>query len=197
MIFKTLMSIKNITIVAHLERHEICLRAESYDYICYCSDCCQTSTLSEQSDVLDSRELDKSEELLKLWYGKTNDLGRKYIKGWVRRGRDIIDITFNEFKLFLYIIKSIGHCNFLKRNEIYDNILSVVSFSETISSEPINRKRFNLIMIAWNYLNQSYFRESKVFYDELYPFYQVESYIIRKFESYYGLKYMGIKIENS
>ena len=38
-------------------------------------DCYQTSALSEQTDVLDSRKFNKSEELIKLWYSKTNNLG--------------------------------------------------------------------------------------------------------------------------
>ena len=61
------MSIENMTTVAHLERHDICLRAKSYNLIYYCSDRCPTSTLSEQqTDVLDSRKLEKSEELIYL-----------------------------------------------------------------------------------------------------------------------------------
>ena len=59
------MSIKNISIVSHLERHSICLRAESFDSICYRSDCCQTFTESEQFDMLDSRKFEKSEESIK------------------------------------------------------------------------------------------------------------------------------------
>ena len=69
------------------------------------------------------------EELLKSWYSKAVYLGRKYIKGWVKRSRDTIDISFYELRLFLYRVKLIGPCNFLKRNEIYDNILSLVSSS--------------------------------------------------------------------
>ena len=191
------MSIENITIAAHLERHDICLRVESYEYICYCSDCCPTSSLSEQSDMLDSRKLDKSEELINLWYSKTNDLGRKYIKGWVKRGLDTINISLYEFKSFLYIIKLTGPCNFFKRKEIFDNIRSNMNPSETPASVLITWKRFNIIMIAWNYLNQSYFRNSKAMFEELQPFYQVEAHIIRKFESYYGLKLKRIKVENS
>jgi hypothetical protein len=191
------MSTKNITIVAQLERHDICLRAESYDYICYCSDCCPTSPLSEQFDMLDSRKLEKSEELINLWYSKTIDLGRKYIKGWVKRGLDTINILLYEFKSFLYIIKLTGNCNFLKRNDIYDNIRSVMNPSETSTSVLINRRRFNIIMIAWSYLNQSYFRNSKALYEDLQPFYQTETHIIRKFESYYGLKFIRIKVETS
>ena len=58
---------------------------------------------------------------------------------------------------------------------------------ETSASVLITCKSFNIIMIAWNYLNQSYFRNSKSMYEELKPFYQAEANIIRKFESFYGL----------
>ena len=183
------MSIQNITLAPQNERQGLCLRAESYDYICYCSDCCQNSSLSEQSEMLDSRKFGKSEELLILWYRKTIDLGRKYIKGWVKRSQDTLNISFNEFESFLYILKMTGSCNFMKRNKIYDDMLSIINRSGTTTIDLINRKRFNLVMIAWTYVNQSFFRGNIAFYEELLPFFQVECSIIRKFESYYVLKF--------
>lgn len=121
----------------------------------------------------------------------------KIYKRLGKKGLHTIDISLYKFKSFLYILKLTSHCNFLKRKEIYNNLLSLVSSSETNKSVLINHRRFDATTIGWDYVNQSYFRDRKDFDEELLLFYQVEGNIIRKFESYYGLKFQGIKLENS
>ena len=74
------MSIKNLAMNAHLERHDICLKAKSYKYLYYRSDCYQNSALSKHFEVLDSRKFDKSINLLILWYRKIDELARRYMK---------------------------------------------------------------------------------------------------------------------
>ena len=59
---------------------------------------------------------------------------------------------------------------------------------ETNRSLIMDRKRFNLLIIMWHYLNQTYFRKlDKLAYHQLGPYYKIERKIIRRFEGYYKL----------
>jgi hypothetical protein len=142
--------------------------------------------------VRQDQKLIEPEDLKIIWLRDINQLGRRYVGGWVRRGLNMLDFSSNELDSFLHLLKLSGPCNFAKRDIIYDN-LSLMS-PESIGGSIMNRKRFNLIVIVWHYLNQSYYRRiDKTAYDQLGPHYQIERKIIRRFEGYYKL---NLKVKN-
>jgi hypothetical protein len=121
--------------------------------------------------------INKSENLKNIWLQNINILGRRYIGGWVRRGVNRLDISFDELEAFLYLIQLSGYCDFAKRDIIYNNL--IIQVSESDKSLLMNRKRFHLLIIMWHYLNQEYFRRSdKDAYDQLGPFYNIKPKII-------------------
>jgi len=146
--------------------------------------CSRSSRFGHMIDQIQDREIGDNDKIQKIWHQDINYYGRKHIPGWRRRGLNRLDISFDEFRSFLYLIQISGTCNFAKRNEIYNNIILLPP--ESTRSNLMSRKRFNLIVIAWHYVNQAYFRRKQQFhYQQLLPFYQVESKVIRRFEGYY------------
>lgn len=132
-------------------------------------------------------ELVGNEELENIWLRDINLYGRRYIKGWVRRGLNRLDTSYYEFKAFLYLIKLSGPCNFAKRDLMYDNLKILCPEQEV--GLVISRKRFKLLVIAWHYVNQAYFRRKDLIaYQQLSPAYQVDSNVIRRFEGYYQMR---------
>jgi len=136
--------------------------------------------------VIKGQMINKSENLKKIWLQNINILGRRYIGGWVRRGVNRLDISFVELEAFLYLIQLSGHCDFAKRDIIYNNL--IIQVPESDKSLLMDRKRFHLLIIMWHYLNQEYFRRlDKDAYDQLSSFYKIKPKIIRRFEGYYEL----------
>ena len=169
------------------ERHIISLRANLDHHYCGGPKCVLISKSNDIFRVIDDPELVKMEALENLWLQDINYYGRKYIKGWVRRGLNRFDTSFCEFKSFLYLIKLSGYCNFAKRDLIYDSLK--VLCPESKGGLIISRNRFKLLMIAWHYVNQAYFRrKDQVAYQQLSPGYQVDSKVIRRFERYYQMR---------
>ena len=169
------------------DRHTISFSATIDEYYYDSIDCSRSSRFGYIIDQIQDRKIEDKGKLQILWHRDINYYGRKYIKGWVRRGLNRWDITFDEFKSFLYLIHMSGYCNFAKRDEIYDRL--IILSPESSRGYIMARKRFHLILIAWHYVNQAYYRRNKEFaYQQLSPFYQVESKVIRRFEGYYHLR---------
>ena len=159
---------------------------ESDQYRCWCSDCNKNLDEIDINGVIKGQMINKSENLKNIWLRNINILGRRYIRGWVRRGVNRLDIRFDELEAFLYLIQLSGHCDFAKRDIIYNNL--IIQVPESSRSLLMDRKRFHLLIIMWHYLNQEYFRRSdKDAYDQLGSFYKIEPKIIRRFEGYYKL----------
>ena len=138
------------------------------------------------ADVRQCQKIIEPENLKTIWLRDINQLGRRYIRGWVRRGLNILDFSPNELDSFLYLLKLSGPCNFAKRDIIYDNL--IIQVPESARGLLMDRKRFNLIIIMWHYLNQEYFRRSdKDAYHQLGPSYKIKRKILRRFEGYYKL----------
>jgi hypothetical protein len=139
------------------------------------------------NDVIKGPMINKSENLKNIWLRNINILGRRYIGGWVRGGVNRLDISFHELEAFLYLIQLSGHCDFAKRDIIYNNLIKQVP--ESSRSLLMDRKRFHLLIIMWHYLNQEYFRRSdKDAYHQLGPSYKIKrTKILRRFEGYYKL----------
>ena len=136
--------------------------------------------------VIKGQMINKSENLKNIWLRDINILGRRYRRGWVRRGVNRLDISFGELEAFLYLIRLSGPCDFAKRDIIYNNL--IIQVPESSRSLLMDRKRFHLLIIMWHYLNQEYFRRlDKDAYDQLGPFYKIKPKIIRRFEGYYEL----------
>jgi len=168
-------------------RHIISFSATIDEYYYDSLDCSRSLRFGDMIDQIQDREIEDNDKIQNLGHRDINYYGRKYIKGWVIRGLNRWDITFDEFKSFLYLIKMSGYCNFAKRDEIYDH-LTVLS-PESSRGYIMVRKRFHLIVIAWHYVNQAYYRRNnQSAYQQLSPFYQVESKVIRRFEGYYCLR---------
>ena len=91
------------------------------------------------------REIKEPENLKKIWVRDINNLGRRYIRGWVRRGINRLDISLDELEAFLYLIQISGPCNFAKRDIIYNNF--IIQVPESARGLVMDRKRFNLIII--------------------------------------------------
>ena len=168
-------------------RHIISFSATTDEYYYDSLDCSRSSRFGDMIGQIQDREIEDNDKIQNLWHRDINYYGRKYIPGWRRRGLNRLDISFDEFRSFLYLIQMSGTCNFAKRNEIYDNLILLCP--ESTRSNLMSRKRFNLIVIAWHYVNQAYFkRKQQLHYQQLLPFYQVESKVIRRFEGYYHLR---------
>ena len=188
------MFFEKSTLESESDRHVICFSANIDEYYYDSLNCGSSSGSDGAVDTIQDRKIGDNAKLQNLWYRDINYYGRKNIPGWTRRGLHRLDISFDEFKTFLYLIKMSGYCNFAKRDEIY-NSLTVVS-PESDGNHIMNRKRFHLIIIAWHYVNQAYFRrEHQLSYQQLSPFYQVEEKVIRRFEGYYQLRTKPKKIE--
>ena len=128
-----------------------------------------------------------NEDLKMVWLRDINIFGRRYIKGWVRRGLNRLDTSYCEFNSFLNLIKLSGPCNFAKRDLMYDDLK--VLCLEREYGLLISRKRFKLLVIAWHYVNQSYFqRKDLIAFQQLAPAYQIDSKVLRRFEGYYQMR---------
>lgn len=188
------MFLEKSTLVSESERHVICFSGNIDEYYYDSLNCGPSSGSDDAIDMIQDRMIQDKAKIQNLWYRDINYYGRKYIPGWTRRGLHRLDISFDEFKTFLYLIQLSGNCNFAKRDDIY-NSLTVVS-PESTGDHYMSRKRFHLIIIAWHYVNQAYFRrKEQLSYQQLLPFYQVEEKVIRRFESYYRLRTKTKKIE--
>jgi hypothetical protein len=175
-------------------RHIISFSATTDEYYYDSLDCSQSSRFGHMIDQIQDREIEDNDKIQNIWHHRDiNYYGRKYIPGWRIRGLNRLDITFNKFRSFLYLIQMSGTCNFAKRNEIYTNL--TLLHPESTRTNLMSRKRFNLIVIAWHYVNQAYFRrKQQLAYQQLSPFYQVEDKVIRRFECYYQLRQKTNKV---
>lgn len=136
--------------------------------------------------MIEAQKINKNEDLKSIWLRDINKLGRRYIVGWFKRGLNKLEIRLDELESFLYLIELCGPCNFAKRNIMYDS-LKLMS-PESTGGPIMDRKRFNLLIITWHYLNQLYFRRlDKSAYHQLGPHCKVGRKIIRRFEGYYKL----------
>jgi len=168
-------------------RHIISFSATTDEYYYDGLDCSRSSSFGCTIDQIQDLEIDDKDKIQNLWHRDINCYGRKYIPGWRRRGLNRLDISVDEFRSFLYLIQMSGTCNFAKRNEVYSNLTLLLP--ESTRTNFMSRKRFNLIVIAWHYVNQAYFRrKQQLAYQQLSPFYQVESKVIRRFEGYYRMR---------
>jgi hypothetical protein len=169
-----------------MSRYSIYIRAKFDNYRCCCPDCSEILSLHDICEVIYAPKINKKEDLKSIWLRDINKLGRRYIAGWFIRGVNRLEISLNELECFLYLIKLCGPCNFAKRNIMYDS-LKLMS-PESTGGPIMDRRRFNLIIITWHYLNQLYFRRlDKTAYHQLGPQYKVGRKIIRRFEGYYKL----------
>jgi hypothetical protein len=188
------MFLEKSTLVSESERHIICFSGNIDEYYYDSLNYGPSSGFDDTNDMIQDRMIQDKAKLQNVWHRDINYYGRKYIPGWTRRGLHRLDISFDEFKTFLYFIKMSGYCNFAKRDEIYDSL--TIMTPESTRDHYMSRKRFHLIIIAWHYVNQVYFRrEQQLSYQQLSPFYQVEDKVIRRFESYYRLRTKTKKID--
>ena len=187
------MLLENSALVPQLSRHTICFSANIDHHYSWGLECTQNSWCNNEFEVLQDRKLGDEEDLENLWHVDINYFGRKFIKGWVVRGVNRWDISFNEFKSFLYLIQMSGSCNFAKRDEIYNKV--IITSPESMGGYILSRKRFNLIIIAWHYVNQAYFRRKDPnSYLQIPTFFRIDASVIKRFEGYYQvrLKHIGV-----
>jgi len=188
------MFFENSILESESDRHIICFSASIDEYYYDSLYFGQSLGSDDTVNMIQDRKIGDEAKLQSLWHRDINYYGRRYIPGWTRSGLHRLDISFDEFKTFLYLIKTSGYCNFAKRDEIY-NSLTVLT-PESTGDHIMSRKRFHLIIIAWHYVNQAYFRrEQQLSYQQLSPFYQVEDQVIRRFEGYYQLRPKTNKVE--
>ena len=106
----------------------------------------------------------------------------------------MLDFSSNELDLFSYLLRLSNHCKFVKRGIIYNNIILVVS--ESSRNILMDRKCFNLLIIMWHYLDQTYLRRTdKGIYNYLDLYYKIERKNIRTFGEYYKLNFKVKRIE--
>jgi hypothetical protein len=82
---------------------------------------------------------------------------------------------------------------FAKRDKIYNKV--IITSPESMGGYILSRKRFNLIIIAWHYVNQAYFRRKDPnSYLQIPTFFRIDASVIKRFEGYYQvrLKHIGV-----
>ena len=144
-IFRLLNGFTKVRFATLISRFIICFRLESDQYRCWCTDCSEILIFYDIPQVRQCRKIIQPEDLKKIWLRDINQLGRRYIRGWVRRGLNMLDFSSNELDSFLYLLKLSGRCNFAKRDIIYDNI--IIQVPESARCFQMDRKRFNFIII--------------------------------------------------
>ena len=189
------MLLEDSALVPQPSRHTIGFSGNIDHHHSWGLECTQNSWCNNEFEVIQDRKLGDEEDLENLWHLDINNFGRRFIKGWVVRGVNRWDISFYEFKSFLYLIHMSGSCNFAKRDEIYNKV--IITSPESTGGYILSRKRFNLIIIAWHYVNQAYFRRKDPnSYLQIPPFFRIDARVLKRFEGYYQVRsrYKGVEL---
>jgi len=94
------------------------------------------------------------EHVIQEWVTNTNIFGRRYYRGWVKRGVAIWDTCVEEFKAFLALIVLTGINKWSNRDEMFRRGEREFPFVHRI----MTKKRYGVLMVCWHYLNVDHYR---------------------------------------
>jgi hypothetical protein len=107
----------------------------------------------------------------------TNKFGRRYVKGWVKRGRTVGDTCVEEMRALFATWHLVGLNKSISRDELFRKGPREFPFIHRL----FTRKRFDNLMVAIHYVSIEEYRlldeEGKKAYRKAHPFYLVEPYV--------------------